>query len=319
MIWQRQSLTKARWLPGIPYFGAIYGMTRYDHFLRLLVLLSMVLAGVALTVMVSIGLAVASGIPLETLLQGQETSLSAMSAGTMRALLTLQHLFIFILPAIASAWLFHREGVFDELGLAAWSPTRKILRGIFFLLAALPIVQLAVQVNEYIPLPGWAHEWESEAENTLRLILNMPTPWVFLVNLLVIAILPGLGEEMIFRGLVQQHLGGVLRSPVAAIWITGFLFSAIHFQFEGFLPRMILGVSLGYLYHWTGNLWVSVAAHAFNNAVQVAFVYATGMDLREIDQAGTDTLPLWLVPASLGLLYLLRRQFLKDNLDAPAD
>lgn len=76
----------------------------------------------------------------------------------------------------------------------------------------------------------------------------------------------------------------MLRNPIVAIWISAIIFSAIHLQFEGFLPRMVLGIVLGYLYHWTGNLWVPMLAHAFNNGIQIVLIYATGMDVTTFDE-----------------------------------
>ena len=92
---------------------------------------------------------------------------------------------------------------------------------------------------------AWADKFESQAEDTLKAILTMNTPVIFIFNLIIIAILPGIGEELIFRGILQKQIGLLFKSPVAAIWIAAFIFSAIHLQFEGFLPRMALGAVLG--------------------------------------------------------------------------
>jgi hypothetical protein len=100
---------------------------------------------------------------------------------------------------------------------------------------------------------------------------------------------------------------------VAAIWIAAFIFSAIHLQFEGFLPRMVLGAVLGYLYYWTGNLWVPIIAHAFNNGVQVILIYVTGMDLSNFDEESSDQLQWWMIPLSIIIMYLIYNSILKNR------
>jgi membrane protease YdiL (CAAX protease family) len=83
-------------------------------------------------------------------------------------------------------------------------------------------------------------------------------------------------------------------------------------QFEGFLPRMTLGVVLGYLYYWTGNLWVPIIAHAFNNGVQVALIYFTGMDISQVDEQ-SNQLEWWMLPLSIGIMYYLAQQIAKSK------
>ena len=144
---------------------------------------------------------------------------------------------------------------------------------------------------------------EDQAADTLKSILDMPTPLIFFFNLLLIAILPGIGEELIFRGIVQKHIGGWIKNPIAAIWISAFIFSAIHMQFEGFLPRIVLGAVLGYLYYWTNNLWVPIITHAFNNGIQVVLIYAFGMELEDVEQQGTDQLQWWMILLSVAAMY----------------
>jgi membrane protease YdiL (CAAX protease family) len=305
-------------LSGIPYFAATYGMTRYDHFLRLMVLVSMVLAGLVLTAAASIAVALAGGMSIAALQRGDADALGSMSAGLTRFLLAVQHLFLFILPALATVWLFHRPAVGKPLDLDAAPRQGLVLLAILFLLASFPLVNLSYQLNALVPMPEWASALESEAEATLRRLLEMPSAAVFMANLLVIAILPGIGEELLFRGVVQKHAIGIFRSATAGIWVTSVVFSAIHFQFEGFLPRLVLGLVLGYLYHWTRNLWVPIAAHAFNNGLQVAIIYATGMDVTEFDRQSTDTLPVWLALPGTLLMYFLYRQLIKRTPDEPA-
>jgi len=83
----------------------------------------------------------------------------------------------------------------------------------------------------------------------------------------VISIIPAIGEELVFRGIVQNELLRIWNKKHFAVWVTGFIFSFIHFQFFGFIPRMLLGVLFGYCYLWTKSLWVPIAMHFLNNAL----------------------------------------------------
>ncbi len=90
---------------------------------------------------------------------------------------------------------------------------------------------------------------------------------------MVIAVVAGLAEELIFRGCLQQIMQQIVKNKHIAVWVTAFIFSAIHFQFYGFLPRMLLGALLGYLFLWSGNIWVPIIVHTANNVIGVITAY----------------------------------------------
>ncbi len=279
-------------------------MTSYDHFLRLLAGIGLVIGGLVLTALVSALIMLMGGMSLTEMMQLNDSGGLGFSAGLTRSLLMAQHIFSFILPGIAFALLYYRKKWLSGMQLnlnPGWSLS---LLGIMLLIAAYPLVNLSFLINESIPLPAWAALFEDQAADTLKAILHMPTPWLLILNLILIAILPGIGEELIFRGILQKQLALIMKSPVLAIWIAAFLFSAIHLQFEGFLPRMVLGATLGYLYYWTGNLWVPVIAHAFNNGVQILIIYATDIDITTLDEQSSHQLKAWMLPLSVGLMYI---------------
>ncbi len=105
----------------------------------------------------------------------------------------------------------------------------------------------------------------------------------FLVNLLMIAILPAIGEEFFFRGILQRLFSEWFKNIHVAIFITAFIFSAIHFQFFGFFPRFLLGLYLGYLFYWSGNLWIPIVVHFINNALVVILAYISANGYADID------------------------------------
>ena len=114
------------------------------------------------------------------------------------------------------------------------------------------------------------------AATQLTELMMSDVSWRGLVlNLLVMALMTAFAEECFFRGTLQTMLKTETdKMPHLAIWVTAFIFSAIHLQFYGFFPRLLMGAWLGYLLCWTGSLWVPVVAHAFNNAMVVFSYYA---------------------------------------------
>lgn len=151
------------------------------------------------------------------------------------------------------------------------------------LVAFAPLMNLIGEWNMEMSFPGalkpleeWMRSQEDIASALTARIVMVDTVDKLLLNLLVIAVLPGIAEEFFFRGAMQHIFSRVFGNVHVAIWVVGIIFSAIHLQFYGFFPRMILGVFLGYLLFWTGNIWVPIFVHFLNNAsvVVAAFIYA---------------------------------------------
>lgn len=287
-------------------------MTRYSHLNRLVVITALIICGLILTAVVSVVIKLASGMSVAEIMQLSNSGMLTFTAGETRMLLMAQHLLGFILPAVLFGLIYYKPHIARAFDLAIPPGSVLLWLGVLFLIAAYPLVNLSFMVNETFPLPSWAIDLEDQARETMETVIQMPTPLHFLLNLVLIAILPGIGEELVFRGIVQKEIGGLFRSPIAAIWITAFVFSAIHFQLEGLLPRMTLGVILGYLYYWTGNLWVPIIVHAFNNGIQVILIYFTGMEITEVDEQ-TGQLEVWMIPLSIAAMYFVAGSILKNR------
>jgi membrane protease YdiL (CAAX protease family) len=125
----------------------------------------------------------------------------------------------------------------------------------------------------------------------------------FLVGILVIGVLAGIGEEVFFRGMIQPKIRLYTVSIHWGIWLTAIIFSAIHMQFYGFLPRMFLGAIFGYLYVYSGSLVYPILAHIFNNSITVLLIYLSKQGKIDFDIESTDQVSYSL--AFLGLLVLL--------------
>jgi len=154
-----------------------------------------------------------------------------------------------------------------------------ILLALAVVLVVMPFMSAIIQWNANLQLPGFLSDFEQMAKakeeqlaELTAFLTNMKTSGEFFFTLIIIAILPGIGEEVVFRGIIQKKFT-YLMNPHVAIWLTGFLFSAFHLQFYGLIPRMLLGVLFGYLYYWSGNLWLPILAHFLNNGFTLLMIY----------------------------------------------
>jgi len=156
------------------------------------------------------------------------------------------------------------------------------LTGLVFLIIVLstPLMEWMTVVNQQMKLPeflkgveDWMRRSEDSLMETTLLLLKMSTLKELGINLFLIALVAAVSEELMFRGAVQRILTRIFKNPHVGIWVAAFIFSAIHMQFYGFLPRFILGAGFGYLYLWSGSLWYSILAHFLNNAFAVGQAY----------------------------------------------
>jgi hypothetical protein len=163
---------------------------------------------------------------------------------------------------------------------------------IVLFMVAMPFINFLGDWNAHIQLPepfgAWVTQKETQAEKLIERFLQMPHFGWLAFNLFMIALLPALGEELLFRGVAQRLLANWSGNSHVAVWVAAILFSAIHMQFLGFVPRLFMGAALGYLFLWSGNLWYPIIAHFANNAMAVVIVYMQqhGSSQTTLDAAG---------------------------------
>ena len=217
---------------------------------------------------------------------------------------TLQMIFVFALPAFLCAVMFSKKP-FSFLYLQKTSVPNYFFAAMFAFFA-LPVINFFGWLNAQMRLPEFLsslEDWMLDMENELlRLseqMLVADTLGGLAINLVVIALLAALCEELFFRGLLQKTLTEHINKH-AAIWISAVIFSAIHMQFYGFLPRMLLGATFGYMAMWSGSLWLPVLAHFINNAIAVIVFFITKKQnlTFDIDNIGMEQ------PWYLGLFFL---------------
>ncbi|MBX2876502.1 MAG: CPBP family intramembrane metalloprotease [Saprospiraceae bacterium] len=199
-----------------------------------------------------------------------------------RTLNLVSHVLTFTLPGLATAYLFYKRKWWEKLALNIQPQGFFIVAGIVWLMVSFPFAQWSYWFNQQLPLPSWATSLEGQAEAMIAGLLNMESIGELIFSLLVMAVAPAVGEEIIFRGILQKEFEGRMRNPHVAIWAAAVIFSGFHMQFEGFLPRLILGALLGYLFYWSRNLWIPIIVHLFYNGIQIIAYYSYGAALDEM-------------------------------------
>lgn len=181
----------------------------------------------------------------------------------------LSSILLFILPAYLYARITFTGNYGYFLGFRKAEKANMYLLAIVGILLAMPFVFWLGKLNEAIPLPEALTKLEQQTAEQMAAFLKVNSMLDIVVNVFIIALLPAIGEELCFRGALQRILIHATRNPWVGIIITAVLFSSLHLQFMGFLPRMFLGIVLGAFYWFSGSIYTSMIAHFVNNAVQV--------------------------------------------------
>jgi membrane protease YdiL (CAAX protease family) len=238
---------------------------------------------------------------------------------SIRLLQLIQSVAIFLIPPFLFGYLCSDRKPTEYLALHQKPDSLSVRYVILIMLIAIPLINLLSYLNQQLvlpqalaPLEEWMKQSEEEAATLTQQLLETNSIGGLFFNLLLIALIPALGEELFFRGALQNILSR-WKGIHAAIWITGFLFSAFHLQFYGFFPRWLLGVFFGYTLIWSGSLWLPVIAHFTNNAVAVIFYYFSKPTAEEmsIDNIGASS-TWWLgIISAVLTIYLIFK--LKSN------
>jgi len=243
------------------------------------------------------------GLGMEELQAVMGNATDESNLDVLRYLQIINQIGLFILPALLFGILLKRNFVyyFHFEREVAW----KSLLAVFLLLfTILPLINFLAHLNSSINLPdslagleNWMKNQEQAAQQLTGKFLEVTDVKGFLVNFLMIAILPAIGEELFFRGALQQIFTRWFKNAHVAIIVTSVLFSALHLQFFGFFPRFLLGVIFGYLFYWSRSIWLPIFAHFVNNgaAVVVAFMAARGQIAVGMEDFGNYNGTTWII------------------------
>ena len=219
---------------------------------------------------------------------------------------------VFILPALAYAWLVNRKPA-GYLNLHGTISMHHLLLSLLLILVSIPAINRLVVWNEQMQLPDFlegVESWMRQSEDQTKMLtdafLNVKSLSGLFGNLLIIALLAAVGEELLFRGVVLKMLNESLHNVHLAVLISAVLFSSLHMQFYGFLPRTVLGILFGYVFVWSVNLWIPILLHFIFNGISVvaAYLYNLGMIDTDVDSLGETPNDL-IVAGSLLLSVLL--------------
>lgn len=205
----------------------------------------------------------------------------------------------------------------DKAAFNTSTNSKHYLFAILGFAVALPFIDELANLNRMLELPQWlggVQKWmaegEAASERLVKLMLDTKVHSTIMLNFAIMVVMPAVCEEFLFRGVLQQKLAQIWRSPFWAIVATAFVFSAIHFQFLTFLPRFVQGVALGYLFYASGSIWVAVVAHLANNLFALLFYYYVVFNHPDLNPQTIDTTSgnMWIVVLSMVLaVYFIQK------------
>ena len=258
-----------------------------------------------------------------------------LSINALKWVQFIQSTAMFLLPPLCMAYLWSKQPL-DWLKVKGERLKVKgeSLWAVMLMLVTLPAINLLGHLNQQMTLPAFLEpleQWMKTSEDSAKVLteqfLNVTTFSGLIINLLLMALLPAVAEELTFRGVLMNLFrvkGKRLKVkgegvPHLAIWCSAILFSAIHMQFYGFVPRMLMGALFGYMLVWTSNLWVPILMHFTNNAMAVLLYFVAfraNWDIEQLDAIGTND-TLWLGVVSIVVtivgIYAFRRSTTMSN------
>ena len=244
-----------------------------------------------------------------TMVTAMATFVATAMGTTMMWSIVIQDVLVFILPAVLLAVICYKNPWrFLEVDRAPSLAAVVLVVSVWAV--SLPALNWIVDWNQNVHLPSSMAAWEQRMRDTEAALEQLVQPLLatntfgeMLLAFVVVGVMAGVSEEFFFRGALM----GILRRGRAnihwVVWIVAIVFSAIHFQFLGFVPRMLLGAWFGYLLVWTRSLWVPILAHTLNNGMVVVFnwmdnnQWIDGDALEQLGVPSNGELP-WLALAS---------------------
>ncbi len=279
---------------------------RISYFWQLGILLGLVIAGLILAGIIQFGF-VLTMTDMKTLLSGDSKKLMAAMAlpeniNKARCMQMFGTLAMMFIPAFAFAKIVSNQSL-NYLGITSKINIQQIGLVIVIALAALALSGGLGELNKLIPIP---HKWElkfkameDDYAEQVMILGNMKTFGDYIISLIMIAILPAVFEEFLFRGAMQNLFTNWFKQHHIAIIFTAFCFSILHFSYYGFLPRMALGMILGYIYFYGKSIWLNVLMHFINNGIAITAMYVATSKGQSAKDVMDESYPLWIGAVAL--------------------
>lgn len=243
----------------------------------------------------------------------------------MKTATVMQNALMFMVPALLTGFVFYGKA-FRFVGLSKKPPMSAIVWMLVVYVAMTPAMNWLVAWNASVSLPEsmapleqWLKTQEMAAQEATSQVVDVSSPFDLCLTILLVGILTGLCEETFFRGALQQIFICGTKKGHLAVWISALIFSAMHFQFYGFVPRLVLGAFFGYMYLWSGSLWVPVVGHAINNTAVVVLIWlkeqgtASSIDSVGVAESGVPYAAIASVLATLALMIVFRAYNARGN------
>lgn len=217
----------------------------------------------------------------------------------------------FLLPSVAIAF-FTKGSILRNMGFKTFHAIQLIYWVILLSFVGLLLSGSAASFTEKIPVPHafkiWANGLEETYKQAMLAMTKMESLGDLFFSLFAVAIIPAVVEELFFRGALQNTIKGWSRKPLLAIFLTAVIFSAFHFSYYGFLSRMLLGMLLGFIFEYTGSIWLSILMHFINNAVAVVALYSVRGSRVQVEKAMNETVTMyWGILAIVLAVFLLHK------------
>ncbi len=211
---------------------------------------------------------------------------------TMKYFQTIQSISLFIVPTILFAYIFYKKP-FDWLTLNHKPEFLILIATLTLTIIAQPFISFTGEINSNLSLPSfmkpienWMRLKETQAQLATNIFLSSSSWYESIFNIILIAVIPAFGEELLFRGTIQKLILNSTKKIHLSVWITAILFSALHIQFFGFVPRLILGLLFGYLVVYFDCIWLSITAHFTNNFL--AYLIYQNSDLNKVNETNAE-------------------------------
>jgi uncharacterized protein len=287
---------------------------RFNPFSQLALLLAFCGAGIIVS---SIITGIIGNIVLHVQLKDlADALLKPENVQVSRLLQVLTTFFIMALPAFMVTAINGGNAV-EKIGFNEVMSGSQVLIVVSMVITGFFISGALSELNQMIPITKSATNYfqklENEYNKQVMVLGNMKSTADFILSMIVLALVPAIFEEMLFRGTLQQITIALTRNAFAGILITSIFFSAVHLSYYGFLPRLFLGIMLGYIFYFGKNLWLSIIAHFLNNAYSLAVMFALSRSGKLNMEALDETYPLYYGVLGMAVIILLFIVFNRDS------
>ncbi|MCB0692021.1 MAG: CPBP family intramembrane metalloprotease [Saprospiraceae bacterium] len=238
----------------------------------------------------------------------------SINANYFKLLVGLSNLISFAGSAVLYLTFTKKKEFAKELDLQPQTDMISLVWFVALYFCTLPLASLMAEFSMNIPWPDWMQKMDDSSLSDLSSILVMHNAGDLMVNLISIAMIAGFSEELLFRGVIQKGLQEFFKPSWIAIIVSSIIFSAVHLQPVAFLPKMVIGLLLGYAYWISRNLWYSIALHTLNNAVPLIVLYYSGIDASELPQDNSANQISWLsilvsIALGINIIFAINKRF----------